>query len=86
MRLKTEADIPMLHEWLQRPHVVQWWGGEDERPALEQTRVRYLPRVLAEEQLTPYIAMLDSRPMPMPRSTWRWVVAKAGGRTKPTPP
>ena len=63
LRPMTEADIPMLHQWLQRPHVVEWWGGEDERPTLEQTRAWYLPRVLAEEQVTPYIALLGRRPI-----------------------
>ena len=54
----TEQDIPLLHEWLQRPHIVEWWGGEAERPkTLAETRARYLPRVLAEERVTPYIAM-----------------------------
>ena len=64
LRLMTEADIPMLYEWLQRPHIVQWWGGEAERPkSLAETRENYLPRVLAEERVTPYIAMLDGRPI-----------------------
>jgi aminoglycoside 6'-N-acetyltransferase-1b/aminoglycoside 6'-N-acetyltransferase-2 len=64
LRLMTEADIPMLHDWLQRPHIVQWWGGEAERPkSLAETHANYLPRVLAEEQVTPYIAMLDGRPV-----------------------
>jgi aminoglycoside 6'-N-acetyltransferase-1b/aminoglycoside 6'-N-acetyltransferase-2 len=64
LRLMTEADIPMLHAWLQRPHIVQWWGGEAERPkSLAQTRADYLPRVLAQEQVTPYIAMLGDRPI-----------------------
>jgi RimJ/RimL family protein N-acetyltransferase len=22
----AEADLPMLHLWLQRPHVAEWWG------------------------------------------------------------
>lgn len=64
LRLMTESDIPMLHAWLQRPHIVQWWGGEAERPkALAETRSQYLPRVLAEEGVTPYIAMLGTRPV-----------------------
>ncbi|MDR7269885.1 RimJ/RimL family protein N-acetyltransferase [Pelomonas saccharophila] len=25
----AEADLPMLHEWLGRPHVAQWWGPAD---------------------------------------------------------
>ena len=48
----------MLHDWLGRPHIVEWWGGEEGRPTLEETRAHYLPRVLAEERVTPYIAML----------------------------
>lgn len=64
LRPMTEADIPLLHAWLQRPHIVRWWGGEAERPkSLAETRANYLPRVLAEEQVTPYIAMLGDRPI-----------------------
>lgn len=25
----AEADLPMLHEWLNDPAVVEWWEGED---------------------------------------------------------
>jgi RimJ/RimL family protein N-acetyltransferase len=25
----AEADLPMLHEWLSRPHVAAWWGPAD---------------------------------------------------------
>jgi len=59
----TEQDIPMLHEWLGRPHIVEWWGGETRRPTLCETRAKYLPRVLAEERVTPYIAMLGDVPI-----------------------
>ncbi|MFO1340548.1 MAG: AacA4 family aminoglycoside N(6')-acetyltransferase [Burkholderiaceae bacterium] len=64
LRQMIEADIPMLHDWLQRPHIVRWWGGEAERPKhLGETRERYLPRVLALEKVTPYIALLNERPV-----------------------
>jgi AacA4 family aminoglycoside N(6')-acetyltransferase len=60
----TEQDLPLLHDWLQQPHMVEWWGGEAERPkTLAETRVRYLPRLLAEERVTPYIAMLGDEPI-----------------------
>ena len=58
----TEDDVPMLHAWLHRPHVAEWWGG-DEDLSLEQARVKYAPRVLAADRVTPYIAMLDSQPI-----------------------
>jgi aminoglycoside 6'-N-acetyltransferase Ib len=64
LRPMTEDDIPLLHDWLQRPHIVRWWGGEAERPkSLAVTRAKYLPRVLALDQVTPYIVMLGDRPI-----------------------
>jgi AacA4 family aminoglycoside N(6')-acetyltransferase len=63
LRLMTEYDLPMLHDWLNRPHIVEWWGGEEERPTLDEVREHYLPRVLAQESVTPYIAMLGDEPI-----------------------
>jgi AacA4 family aminoglycoside N(6')-acetyltransferase len=63
LRLMTEADIPLLHTWLQRPHVQQWWLGDEGEPTLDQAHARYLPRVRGEEPVTPYIVMLDGRPV-----------------------
>ena len=60
LRLMREEDLPMLHEWLNRPHIVEWWGNE--RPSMDEVRAKYLPRVLAAERVTPYIALLDGRP------------------------
>ena len=60
----------MLHDWLNRPHIVEWWGGDEARPTLRDVTERYLPRVLAEEAVTPYIAMLNQEPMGMPNRTW----------------
>ena len=61
LRLMTANDIPMLHDWLNRPHIVRWWGGE--RPTLAEVTTKYLPRVMAEQRVTPYIAMLGHRPI-----------------------
>jgi aminoglycoside 6'-N-acetyltransferase Ib len=55
----TEADIPMVHAWLQRAHVVEWWGGEDERPTLEEAYEWYMPWIRAEKKVSPYIALLN---------------------------
>jgi AacA4 family aminoglycoside N(6')-acetyltransferase len=63
LRLMTEHDLPMLHNWLNRPHIVEWWGGEEERPTLDEVLEHYLPRVLAKESVTPYIVMLDNEPI-----------------------
>lgn len=63
LRLMTERDLPMLHAWLNRDHVVEWWGGDDARPSLDEVLCDYRPRVLAEERVTPYIAMRAGVPM-----------------------
>nr|BAV32017.1 aminoglycoside 6'-N-acetyltransferase [Citrobacter freundii] len=59
----TEHDLPMLHDWLNRPHIVEWWGGEETRPTLAEVLEQYLPSALAKESVTPYIAMLDEEPI-----------------------
>jgi AacA4 family aminoglycoside N(6')-acetyltransferase len=63
LRLMTQADLPMLHDWLNRAHIVEWWGGEAARPTLDDVIREYTPRVLAQENVTPYIAMLDDQPI-----------------------
>jgi AacA4 family aminoglycoside N(6')-acetyltransferase len=63
LRPMIEQDLPMLHDWLNRPHIVEWWGGEEERPTLEDVLEHYLPRVLAEASVTSYIAMLGEEPI-----------------------
>ena len=63
LRLMTELDLVVLHEWLNRPHIFEWWGGEAERPSLEEVLEHYRPRVLAAESVTMYIAMLASEPI-----------------------
>jgi AacA4 family aminoglycoside N(6')-acetyltransferase len=63
LRLMTEHDLPMLHDWLNRPHIVEWWGGEEERPTLDDVLEHYLPRVLAKESVTPYIVILGNEPI-----------------------
>jgi aminoglycoside 6'-N-acetyltransferase-1b len=62
-RAMHEEDIVLLHEWLQRPHVVAWWGGDDAAPSFDQTRAKYLPRVLERQGVCPYIALLSGRPI-----------------------
>jgi AacA4 family aminoglycoside N(6')-acetyltransferase len=60
LRRMAEDDLPLLHDWLNRPHIVEWWGGE--RPSLDEVRAKYTPRILAAERVTPYIGMLGDVP------------------------
>lgn len=63
LRPMLEADLPMLHTWLNRPHIVRWWGGEAQRPSLADVLAKYRPRVLAQDGVTPYIAMWGDQPI-----------------------
>jgi AacA4 family aminoglycoside N(6')-acetyltransferase len=63
LRLMQEDDLSLLHSWLQRSHVVEWWGGEDARLNFDQVWEKYLPRLKNPERVTPYIAMLDGVPI-----------------------
>ena len=47
-RLMTEHDLAMLYEWLNRSHIVEWWGGEEARQTLADVQEQYLPSVLAQ--------------------------------------
>ncbi len=53
----------MLHDWLNRPHIVEWWDGDEARPNLQEVLDKYRPRVLAQESVKPYIAMLGQEPI-----------------------
>lgn len=74
LRAMTEDDLPLLHAWLQEPHIVEWWGGD--RPSLEVVREQYAPERLAEERVTPCIAMLGDLPFAYAQS---YVALGAGG-------
>ena len=63
LRLMTEQDLPLLHDWLNRPHVVEWWGGEAQPPSLAEVLEHYAPRVLSQDAVTPYIALWAGEPM-----------------------
>jgi len=60
-RVMREDDIALFHELLQRPHVADWWGRDHEAPSLDETRAKYLPRVLERQAVCPYIAWLEGR-------------------------
>jgi len=76
LRLMEDVDLPMLQAWIKRPHVREWWAGEEADLPFEAFRAIYLPRVMAEESVTPYIAMLDGGPVGYAQS---YVAMGSGG-------
>jgi aminoglycoside 6'-N-acetyltransferase len=51
-----ESDLPLLHEWLQRPHVKRWWRDSD---TLEETVAHYTPALRGEEPSDHYVIVVD---------------------------
>lgn len=55
-----ERDFPMLHEWVRRPHVAQWWS---EPSTLEDIKEEYLPTLDGRSSTKAFIASLDDEPI-----------------------
>ena len=51
----SEADFPMIREWLGQPHVTEWWGDRDEQFAL-------VSGDLAEPAMEQFIVSANGRP------------------------
>jgi RimJ/RimL family protein N-acetyltransferase len=56
----TESDLPLLSEWLQRPHVAARW---DDQTSPDQVRAKYLPRLAEGSTVVPYLAFLGDDPI-----------------------
>ena len=56
----TEKDLPLLAEWLNRPHVAEWWGGG---ATLAGTRAELLPQTVHAPTVVPYLAYSDEIPL-----------------------
>lgn len=56
----TLQDWPMVHAWLQRPHVAEWWR---EPTSLDELERDYLPGTMSEPSTRAYIAILDGKPI-----------------------
>ena len=56
----TRQDLAMVHQWLQRPHVAEWWPDP---PTLVELERDYLPREMHESSTRAYIAVLASEPL-----------------------
>ena len=59
-RTLKPADLEMLHDWLCRPHVSEWWG---QAPSWAEMEIDYLPMTCPESSTRGYIASLEGRPI-----------------------
>jgi RimJ/RimL family protein N-acetyltransferase len=56
----TEADLPLMHEWLQREHVRRWW---DLHETFEEVAEHYLPSLEGRRATDLYLILLGDRPV-----------------------
>jgi RimJ/RimL family protein N-acetyltransferase len=54
------ADLRLVHEWLQRPHVRRWWM---DRETYEEVVEHYLPSIEGDEPTDHYLAFLGEEPI-----------------------
>lgn len=64
-RALSESDLPLLHTWLTRPHVTDWW---EPAPTFEQVREDYLPRLSPQ----------DMPPLDAPAGVVQYLAYEAG--------
>jgi aminoglycoside 6'-N-acetyltransferase Ib len=56
----TLTDLPRLYEWLQRPHVAQWWGPP---ASLDEVEQEFRPLIGDDSTTRPYIVLGDGTPI-----------------------
>ena len=57
----AERDLPLLSEWLNRPHVAEWW--DDGPVSCSAVREKYLPRIVGPTSVSPNFAILNGTPV-----------------------
>jgi RimJ/RimL family protein N-acetyltransferase len=68
-----EQDLPMLREWLLRPHVAEWWGPAE---SIDELRADYILDANEPNATRAYIVSVDARPIGFVQS---YVVMGSGG-------
>jgi RimJ/RimL family protein N-acetyltransferase len=58
-RLQT-SDLPVMHRWLNTPHVSRWYG---EGPSQREVEEEYAPRIAGSEPVEPYLILYDDSPI-----------------------
>lgn len=56
-----EEDLSLLRDWLNRPHLQEWW--REGETTLDAVREKYLPRVAGADAARPYLACLAEQPV-----------------------
>jgi RimJ/RimL family protein N-acetyltransferase len=80
-----DADLPLFAQWLQQPHVREWWGG-DAAPTLDEVRAEYAMRLHPASPVQLYVAHLADEPIGWCQSYNAMACAADGWWTDETDP
>ncbi len=59
----AEADLPLLHRWLNTPHVSEWWEVDGKRnPDYAAVIGKFMPRICGQEPVSCFLVLYDTRP------------------------
>jgi RimJ/RimL family protein N-acetyltransferase len=53
----AHVDLPLLHEWLEREHILRWW--RDSPATLDGVAAKYGPRILDVERVRVFMVEVD---------------------------
>ena len=60
----AEADLPLLHRWLNTPHVSEWWKVNGKRnPDYAAVTGKFMPRIHGQEPVSCFLVLYDNRPV-----------------------
>jgi RimJ/RimL family protein N-acetyltransferase len=54
------TDLPLLQEWLARPHVAEWWIPT---PSLKEVEQEFRPLIAGQSTTRSYLALEDGKPI-----------------------
>jgi aminoglycoside 6'-N-acetyltransferase len=61
-----ETDLPLMHRWLNTPHVSEWWSlSGNHHPGFEEVEREYLPVIYGDDPTDCYMIYLDEKPIGM---------------------
>ena len=56
-----KTDLRLLCDWLNRPHLQQWWSTG--AITLAKVSQKYLPRIAGKDDAIPFVVYLDKKPV-----------------------
>jgi len=63
-----ERDLPLMHKWLNAPHVSKWYAISKRNPSEESVGDKYIPRIRGEDPTTCYAILYGDAPVGMVQS------------------